>query len=360
MLVNVQRAFAASGAPSGCRSRAERNNRMKPGPSSNPSQLLIDGLQYCYWTREVFEQMRRGGVDAVHATVSYHGNFRDAVRDLTCWNRLFEANSDLILPGRRGENVVSAKESGRTAIFLGLQNPSPIEDDIGLVEILHALGIRFMQITYNNQSNLASGYTEANDSGLTRMGREAVREMNRVGMAVDLSHCGERSALEATEASERPVAVTHANPRWWHPSPRNLSDDLMKAVCATGGVLGFSLYPLHMPEGSGCTLASFAEMVARCAETLGAEHLGIGSDLCQGRPDGTLRWMREGRWKKPPVERGGADESLPKTPSWFRNNRDFGNIATALADVGFSSGEVGAIMGGNWKRFFDESFEPRN
>ena len=113
---------------------------------------LVDGLQYCRWSRRIFEQMREGRVDAVHATASYHGNFRDAVRDLCRWNRLFEMNSDLIIPGRSSSDVERANRSNRTAIILGLQNPSPIEDDIALVEVLCALGIRFMQLTYNNQS----------------------------------------------------------------------------------------------------------------------------------------------------------------------------------------------------------------
>ena len=126
---------------------------------------------------------------------------------------------------------------------MGLQNPSPIEDDIALVEVLCALGIRFMQLTYNNQSLLASGCYEATDSGLTRMGREVVEEMNRVGMVVDLSHCGPSSALEAASCSKRPVAVTHANPRWWKDVERNVSDELLEVLSGTSGMIGFSLYP---------------------------------------------------------------------------------------------------------------------
>ena len=139
--------------------------------------------------------MRLGGLDAVHATIAYHENFRETVLNIEAWNRRFERYPDLIFHGRSAGDVAEAKASGRTAIFFGLQNPSPMEDDIGLVEVLHALGVRFMQLSYNNQSLLASGCYEAVDSGVTRMGRQVIAEMNRVGMAVDMSHSAERSTL---------------------------------------------------------------------------------------------------------------------------------------------------------------------
>ncbi len=136
-----------------------------------------------------------------------------------------------------------ARDTGRTAIFFGSQNPSCIEDDIGLVEVLHRLGLRFMQLTYNNQSLLASGCYEAEDTGLTRMGREVVAEMNRVGLVVDMSHSGERSTLEAIDHSTRPIAITHANPASWHAARRNKSDQLLRALARKrrdAGVFGLS------------------------------------------------------------------------------------------------------------------------
>ena len=125
------------------------------------------------------------------------------------------------MPGRSAEDVVAAKASGRTAIIFGFQNCSPIEEDLGLVQIFHELGVRFMQLTYNNQSLLATGCYEAEDPGITRMGREVIREMKRVGLVVDMSHSAERSTLEAIELSSRPITISHANPHSWHPVARN-------------------------------------------------------------------------------------------------------------------------------------------
>jgi microsomal dipeptidase-like Zn-dependent dipeptidase len=322
--------------------------------------VRIDALQYCNFSEKIFRQMRSGEVDAVHVTVCYHENFRETVSNLERWNRWFEQFPDLIVKATTGEDVRLAKSSGRTAILFGAQNCSPIEDDIGLVEILHTLGLRFMQLTYNNQSLLATGAYESNDAGLTRMGRQVVREMNRVGLVVDMSHSAERSTIEAIEHSTRPIAITHANPVFWHPGLRNKSDTVLKALADSGGMLGFSLYPHHLKSGSNCTLESFCEMVARTADRFGIDHLGIGSDLCQDQPDSVVEWMRVGRWSKEiDYGEGSRDNAgFPPQPPWFTDNTCFDNIERGLKATGMSESEVAQIMGGNWLRFFDESFGP--
>jgi membrane dipeptidase len=319
---------------------------------------LIDGLQYSNWSEEVFQQLREGGVDAVHVTLVYHETFRETVARIERWNRWFEQWPNLIFQGFSAEDIKTARATGRTAIFFGSQNPSCIEDDIGLVEVLHRLGLRFMQLTYNNQSLLATGCYEAEDTGLTRMGREVVTEMNRVGMVVDMSHSGERSTLSALEHSVRPIAITHANPAVWHAARRNKSETVIGALAQTGGMLGFSLYPHHLKGGTACQLDDFCTMIARTAERFGTHFLGIGTDLCQNQPDSVVEWMRAGRWTKSVDYGEGSKDApgFPDMPSWFRDNRDFGNLSTGLRAVGFSGDEVAAIMGGNWERFFAASF----
>ncbi len=305
-------------------------------------------------------------MDAIHVTISYHENFRETVLNFEKWNRWFEQYPpDLIMKGGQWvSDIDKARETSRTAVFFGFQNPpSPIEDDIGLVEIVHTLGARFMQLTYNNQSLLATGCYEAEDTGLTRMGKQVVKEMNRVGLVVDMSHSADRSTIEAAEFSTRPpIAITHANPHDWSPALRNKKDAVIRAVTENGGMFGFSVYPHHLKDKSDCTLESFCEMIARTADTYGGvEHLGgIGTDLCQDQPDSIVEWMRVGRWTKE-IDYGEGSKSapgFPPMPSWFEDNRHFGNIETGLRAVGMSEAEVAAIMGGNWYRFFAENFGP--
>ena len=325
------------------------------------SAPLIDCLQYANFSEKIFREMKTGKVNAVHVTIAYHESFREMILNLEQWNRWFEMYPDLIVKGETGDDVRRAQEEGRTAIFFGFQNPSPIEDDIGLIEICHTLGIRFMQLTYNNQSLLATGCYEDDDTGVTRFGKQAIKEMNRVGMVVDMSHSADRSTLEAIDMSERPIAITHANPAWWHPALRNKSDEILKALTARGGMFGFSLYPHHLKDGTNCTLESFTQMIMETAERYGVENIGIGSDLCQDQPDSVVTWMRVGRWSKE-MDYGEGSASapgFPPDPEWFQGNLDFGNIRAGLEAVGFSNDNVDQIMGGNWQRFYDQSFGPQ-
>ncbi len=322
--------------------------------------MRIDNLQYANWSEKIFRQMRDGGVDAVHVTIAYHENFRETVLNIEAWNRRFEQYPDLICQAFTAADIDAAKAAGRTAIIFGFQNPSPIEDDIGLVEVLHRLGARFMQLSYNNQSLLATGCYEAEDPGITRMGREVIAEMNRVGMVIDMSHSADRSTIEAAELSNRPIAITHANPYEWHAALRNKKPEVIKAVTSRGGMLGFSVYPHHLAGKSDCTLQSFCDMIAQAADTYGAQHLGIGTDLCQDQPDSIVEWMRVGRWTKriDYGEGSASDAGFPPMPSWFNDNRDFGNIESGLLAAGLNADDVAGIMGGNWYRFYADNFGP--
>ena len=321
---------------------------------------FIDGLQYSNWSENIFRQMNDSGLAAVHVTIAYHENFREVVTNFAEWNTYFERYSDLIIPGYTTNDIDTARQSNRTAIFFGFQNPSPIEDDISLVEICYQLGARFMQLSYNNQSLLATGCYEDNDPGVTRMGRQVIKEMNRLGFAIDMSHSAERSTLHAIELSDRPITITHANPASWHPALRNKSDTVLKALAESGGMLGISIYPHHLNNGSDCSLEDFCQMVARTVELIGVEHIGFGSDLCQDQPDSVVEWMRNGRWtKERDFGEGSANNSgFPSQPSWFENSTDYPGIAEGLIATGFSEDEVTRICWQNWYDFMANSFEP--
>ena len=314
----------------------------------------IDNLQYCNWSRKIFEINRSAGLDAVHVTIVYHEDFDELQLEIKKWEKLFHENSDLIFPGKNFQDIDKANKENKTAIFFGFQNCSPIEDDINLVEKVHQLGCRFMQLTYNNQSLLATGCYEKVDSGVTNFGREVIREMNRVGLVVDMSHSAEKSTLDAIEFSEKPIAITHANPSFWHPAKRNKSSDLLKILSDSGGMLGLSLYPHHLKDNTNCTLDSFCEMVAKTAEIMDVKKIGIGSDLCLDHPDTVVEWMRNGSWSKSKNYGEGSKNKpgFPKQPDWFLDARGFSNIEKGLKKVGFSDTETHGILGNNWYNFY--------
>ena len=314
----------------------------------------IDNLQYCNWSRKIFEINRSAGLDAVHVTIVYHEDFDELQLEIKNWEKLFQENSDLIFPGKNFHDIDKANKENKTAIFFGFQNCSPIEDDIKLVEKVHQLGCRFMQLTYNNQSLLATGCYEKVDSGVTNFGREVIREMNRVGLVVDMSHSAEKSTLDAIELSEKPIAITHANPSFWHPAKRNKSSNLLKNLSDSGGMLGLSLYPHHLKDNTNCTLDSFCEMVAKAAEIMDVKKIGIGSDLCLDHPDTVVEWMINGSWSKSKNYGEGSKNKpgFPKQPDWFLDARGFSNIEKGLKKAGFSDTETHGILGNNWYNFY--------
>lgn len=323
--------------------------------------LMIDGLQYSNWSPELFRQMQEGGLSAVHATIAYHETARETLSRIGEWNRRFEAYPELIRPVRQASDIRLAHQEGRVGIFFGFQNCSPIEDDIELVEVFRQLGVFIMQLTYNNQSLLASGCYEREDNGISRFGRQVIEEMNRVGMLIDMSHSAERSTLEAIELSSRPVIISHANPSSFHPARRNKSDAVLRAIAESGGLLGFSTYPFHLHGGSACRLEDFCDMVARTADLMGVGRIGIGTDLCQQQPLQVLEWMRNGRWSKAKdYGEGSADNAdWPAPLQWFRDSRDFPVIARGLRERGFAEDEVRKIMGLNWLDLLERGTAPR-
>ena len=314
----------------------------------------IDNLQYCNWSREIFQINRQAGLDAIHVTIVYHEDFGELKEVIKNWENHFANNSDLIFHGKSFKDIEKAKSENKTAVFFGFQNCSPIEDDIGLVEKVYDLGCRFMQLTYNNQSLLATGCYENVDSGVTNFGKEVIKEMNRLGLVIDMSHSAEKSTIDAIEISEKPIAITHANPSFWHPAKRNKSNELLKILSDNKGMLGLSLYPHHLKDGTDCSLESFCEMTAKTAEIIGAEKIGIGSDLCLKQPDTIVEWMRNGTWTKSKNFGEGSKNKpgFPQQPDWFLDARGFSNLEVGLKKVGFSESEVNGILGNNWYNFY--------
>ncbi|CCN80596.1 putative Peptidase M19, renal dipeptidase family [Vibrio nigripulchritudo SFn27] len=323
-------------------------------------RIVIDGLQYCNWDREYFQTLKASGITAVHATLVYHENTRETLTRFAEWNRLFELNADLIMPVHTMADVEKAKSSGKVGVLFGAQNCSPIEDEIGLIEVMKRQGLLIMQLTYNNQSLLATGCYEQHDPGITRFGKQAIKEMNRVGMIIDMSHSAERSTLEAIDLSERPICISHANPSFAHKALRNKSDHVIQSLTERGGLLGFSLYPFHLPNGSDCTLDDFCQMIAKTADLAGVDHLAIGSDLCLNQPQSVLEWMRNGRWSKAMDygEGSASNAGWPDALPWFEGSEGMENIYNGLMRHGFTEPEAGKILGDNWFQFLKEGLEP--
>lgn len=249
------------------------------------SSLVIDGLEAAPMTAEHFARLRAAGVAAVNFTsASIDHAFAPAVLDLMRLRRTIAEHDHEVLLVETVDDIERARREGRIGIIMGLQNARPFMEDLGYVAALYQLGVRIVQLTYNERNVLGDGCVELANGGLSRFGRRAVAEMNRLGMLVDLSHCGERTTLDAIEASSAPVAVTHANAAALTPSPRNKSDTVLAALRHNGGVIGAAFWapmafrdPAHRPE-----VSDFLDHVDYLVERAGIDHVAIGTDLGEG------------------------------------------------------------------------------
>lgn len=320
--------------------------------------IVIDALELSNWDREFLQLLKKGGVTCVHACCGIWENARETLSKVGKWHRFFKENDDMVMQVFQGEDIVTAKKKGKIGVILGTQNTSALEDELSLVSVFNQLGVKVMQLTYNNQNLVGGSCYEARDSGLSRYGKLVVEEMNRVGMVIDLSHVGERTSLDAIAASERPVAITHANPDWIFPTKRNKSEEMLHALRGNGGVLGLCAYP-HLINGKETTLEEFSDMIIRTADFMGVDHIGLGTDLTLNMSDDFLHWMRMGRWTHQMDYGAGSKEnpSWPDWPAWFQTPGDFPTIANGLIRKGMTTEEVYKVMGGNWLRFFTDSFK---
>lgn len=325
--------------------------------------LIVDGLSMPAPERRWFEEWRAGGIACVNTTIALWETAGETLALLGKWRTIVAQNNDIVAVATSVEDIKRIAASGRTAIVFGFQNTAPIEHNIELFGAFRDHGVCVMQLTYNLQNYIGCGYWEEKDTGISsRFGRSAIAEMNKVGILIDLSHCGERTTLEAIECSTRPVAITHANPREFVGSPvygagRLKTTEALKALAAHNGVIGLTPNRNMTKNGAATSLEEFGDMIAWVTDLVGIDTVGIGSDYCPGHHPTVRTWWRFARWSR----ESAPAEQMRIAPhegwsDWFRSPASIQNIASELKRRGFSHEEIAKVMGGNWLRVFGESF----
>lgn len=322
------------------------------------NQIIIDGLQYCNWNRELFLDVWKGGISAIHVTLVYWENREASFDKFSQWQKILIEHKDIVCHAKNTQDILEANKNNKVAIIFGFQNSAPIENDIFLIEKFFSKGLRFMQLTYNNQTALAGGCFETKDSGLSRFGYQVIEEMNRLGMIIDLSHAGKKTCLDAIQLSSKPVAFSHANPLFFHSSKRNIDDEVLKILSKKDGIIGLSLYPLHLKDNGNCKIEDFCEMIHKLVNMIGIDHIGIGSDLCINWDDHVVQWMRNGKWTKKLNygESRNKSSTWPKQPSWFQKGSDIKNVYYGLLKSGMDEKNIYKILGTNWLDFMKKNF----
>lgn len=320
--------------------------------------MLIDGLQCGHFDRAVLEQLNAAGVGCVTITLGFWEGAIQAMDAIGRWRDLERENADVMGIAYNAAQIEAIHKSGRIAVLLGFQNATLLDSRIRFVELFADMGVRCIQLTYNNQNDYGGSCYEAEDSGLSRFGRELVLEMNRAGVLVDLSHVGNRTTLDAVKYSKMPVAVTHANADSLFPHKRNKTDDVLRALKDNGGVIGCACYRNITGDDYCSTVDRWCDMIKRTVDIAGIDHVAIGTDRSHNHGQRDYDWMRKGQWTRG-VDYGAGSAARPgKVPpaDWFKELSGIGTVEPALRRAGFSDAEADKIASGNWLRVYRAVF----
>jgi len=311
--------------------------------------------------------LREAGIAAASMTVgSFEGDFATVMDQMAGWlERVRKPGSGWRLVLRTGD-VAAARAAGDVGLVMNWQNARAIEDRLERLALVHAAGLRVMQLTYNQRNFLGDGCLEAENAGLSALGVRAVGLMNELGIAIDLSHVGERSTITAAAASRRPVLVTHANARAVTPALRNKSDDALKAVAATGGVIGVSIYGPMCWDGDAKrppALSDFLRHLDHIVELVGIDHVGLGTDLPVVRDLASVAGITAMTLTRSPgaiaaYAAAFGNDIRARYLADCASHRDLVRITRALVQRGWRETDIRALLGGNWLRVLGAIWGP--
>ena len=310
--------------------------------------IVIDGT--CpepYWS-ENFEKWITGG--ATCCVVSVEGTSSgDTAGRIAGYYKLLRQNEDRLVLATTTEEIRQAKVDGKLAVVMQFQGTRPIEYDADLVELFGRLGVRIMQLTYNQRGPVGDGCLEPGNAGLSQFGHQVVSEINRLGIAVDLAHTGERTSFDAIEVSSSPCIVSHANCKSVHESQRNLSDDLIRAVTEKGGVIGLNGYPAFVAPKKAPTLDDLIDHMVHIDSIVGSGHSGLAIDYWDCSMATYKRLVAGGTWNP---------ENYPPPPWNFpagiEDPSTLDRLTDRLVERSYTDDEIRGVLGENWMRVLDK------
>ncbi|GAA5154604.1 dipeptidase [Microbacterium pseudoresistens] len=314
---------------------ASATNPAWPTPARGAGQVAI--------------RAKEAGVTSINATISaYTQSFRQAIAEVNRVRRFIEWESDTVMLVTTADDIRTAKASSKLGITIAFQTGSPFEDDwLNTLPVLHQMGLRVSQLTYNEQNLIGSGCREPRDQGLTFYGQQVVSAFNSTGVIVDVSHVGWKTSSDAAKLSTAPIIASHSNAFEVTPHPRNLPDDLAKAIADTGGVIGVVAWEvLNRPRSGGHpTLDDFFRHMDHFLELVGEDHVGVGTDFNENfaaepvPPDFALQYGAS------------SDRSIsPPAIEGFGGFDDFPNLTAEMVKRGYSESVIRKVLGENFLR----------
>ena len=318
--------------------------------------IVIDATCPLARIHKYVEWYREGGATAIAPTITgAAGSARTGFTQIGGWHRYAREHDDTIIV-RQAADIERAKAEGKLGLILHCQGTALIEDEIDLIESYYEAGLRVVQLCYNTKNLVGDGASERTDAGLSYFGVRLIERLNRLGMLVDCSHTGHRTSMEAAEVSAGPIIISHANARAVQDNGRNVSDELIRAIAAGGGVVGTVGFPPFLSWDGQPTLDQFIDDIAYKADLVGIDHTGIGIDYYEGQHPieddeaAAARYrarLETGQWR--------AEEYPPppyKFPAGIETPRTLQKLTERLLERGFSETDIRKIWGLNFLRVY--------
>jgi len=319
--------------------------------------IVIDGLELFFPVGDVgyFDKLVQVGVTAAHVTVFETDDTPlQAMQRLNSWYDIFEKHSDKVMLVSTGRDIEKAKREGKFGVIMGSQNADILGGSLSLLSVYKRLGVRIIQLNYYEQNLLGEGFNERTDSGLSNFGVEVVKEMNRLGLVIDVSHCGDQVTMDAINYSKDPVMITHANARALCPHKRNKTDEQIKALAEKDGVIGLNAYSIfcEVRKDIRPTLEDLLDMADYIVRLVGPDYVSLGLDLSFRTKESYMQW--EQLYPNLVPKWGMFGRNIFQTDDGTVDVTLFPEITKGLVARGYSDDDIEKILGLNFLRVFKE------
>lgn len=310
--------------------------------------IVIDGLNASnHIDPRVIVHLHKGGVTAVNATVAAWHDTKYTMQAIKDIKANIEKHKSIASIVRNTDDIIKCKETNKVGYIFGFQGSLPIGKDLGLLKEYYDLGVRIIQLTYNNSDYVGNGCMVPDDAGLTAFGKKVVREMNRLGILIDLSHCGEETTRQAIEYSDLPVAFTHVNPQSVCNVKRNKSESILKYLVKRGGIAGAVAVPALLNCDKSTTLGNYIDVIDKMVQMIGIDNVALGPDFMEYLGKETIDAIFKGMPNK--------EKQTFITSSavmGLENATKFDSITSGLVEWGYNEEDIQKILGLNWLKLY--------
>lgn len=317
--------------------------------------MIIDAKVIPKLDYNTLQPFREAGVSAINIPASLWHGYKETCDNLDELASLVDSSDGAFASVVSAAEIPTCQTSRTLGIISSISSSTAFDNELNKISELHAKGVRIAQPVFMAKNPSGSSFTDETDTGLTALGRRFIGEFNRLGIAIDLSHVGDKTAASIIKCSRSPVFYSQASPRSLNPARRNKTDDAIRAVANTGGVIGLAGLRQYLPRAGRSTVDDLADSIVHCLNVAGREHVAIGSDLTPGQDADFYRYVSSRHGSGAPVTHSSTDDNTPG----FLDTTGYSTLRTTLRNKAVAESTIDRIMGTNLFRYFKDVWTPR-